>query len=815
MQIDVTGTENGLCFTGSEITSTHFGGNLLFDRDRAGADISTPGPSPTFDNAVRLLGITGIRYPGGTLAEKYFDLNNPNRSLQNFNQTNLFDPDRNGPQTSSTLGLISALEFCAEENLSFTFVLPTFRYLSSQEDCNGNRFEAVDIESIENFVTYLLTEANSRGVSVAGIEIGNEWWVHVDGSSGEAMSAIEYGRVASKLAATVQRAIDQFVAHTSLSDGWHEPEIVVQVGPGGAAEWVTIDGNKPPNDYAGSLVKATALIYAEFNTQLEQAAVDGLVTHRYLTGSIENIDGWAYKPFDTWSSLSAGNSNYKALSRYVTEWNVSASNRDFSGLDQPRALVALLQEMIEAGVDNASIWGIQQNNTTRLTLNTGLSGEAFGGLTAAGEVFKLMAESLVGLKSLQLDVAQPGVDAFGFGNLDRAVLYICNSGSSAESYAFDAHDLTGEFTHVWVKKIHFGAGQVGSSGEDVWVSTLPMIPQNGDGIVYFALEPDELVEISITYGDTGVSMVGSERDDTLSGSNYGDTIYGGSGADLILSGVGDDLLLGGSGSDTLAGGAGSDRLFGGDGFDFADYRSSTGPIKVDLQFMSANSLDAKGDTFEFIEGILGGNYNDDLRGNGYSNEISGGSGSDFIYGRGGNDVISGGDGNDVIWGGEGADDIDGGAGRDRVQYSEAKSGVLVDLAFSYLNSGEAFGDRFISIEDIYGSSFNDRLRGDGGNNIIWGGAGMDSLQGRGGNDILYGGIGADTFYFAKGWGMDKIVDFEDGVDQINLVGFGLTVGNCENYFHQVGADLYFDYGSNRLIIVNSNFNEVFNDLNFI
>lgn len=815
MLIDVTGTENGLSFVGSEITSKLFGGNLLFDRDRVGIDNSVPGPSQTFDNAVHLLGITGIRYPGGTLAEKSFDLNSPNSNLQNFSQNSLFDPDRGGPLISSTLGLNSALDFAAEGDMSFTFVLPTFRYLSNQEDASGNRYEAVDTASVENFINYLLTEANARGVFISGIELGNEWWAPIDGSANGAMSAIEYGRVASKLAATVQQAINQFKLYTDLSDSWHEPEIVVQIGRGGAAEWVTNEGNKPSSDYVGNLVKATSLIYAEFNTQAEQAAVDGLVTHRYLHENIKNVDGWAYKPFDTWSSLAAGNSNYKDLTRYVTEWNVSGSNKDFSGLHQPRALIALLQEMIEAGVDNASIWGIQQNNATRLTMNAGWSGEAFRGLTAAGSVFQLMAESLVGLKSIDFGVAQPELDSFGFGDLERAALFICNIASTASSYTFDANDLIGNFTHVWAKKIHFGTVEGATGGQDAWVSILPTLPRNSDGLLHFDLSPNELIEIMVTFGNSGVSMVGSEYNDTLSGSNYGDTIFGKTGADVIISGSGNDIIYGGDGSDTLVGGSGCDTLSGGNGFDFVDYSSSIGPIRVDLQFSSVNSLDASGDVFEFVEGILGSSYNDDLRGNSEINDLRGGAGNDFLYGRAGNDVIYGGDGNDVIWGGVGADDIQGGDGRDRVQYSEAKSGVLVDLVFNYLNTGEAFGDKYSSIEDMYGSLFNDRLRGDSRDNIIWGGAGKDSLQGRAGNDVLYGGLGEDAFYFAKGWGIDKVVDFEKGIDQINLVGFGISAQNPSDFFYQIESSLIFEIGNSRLVILNSTFDSIYRDLHFI
>lgn len=814
MRIDILGPENGLAFIGSEVTSAHFGGNLLFDRDRTGDGNSDTGPSQTFDDASRALGITGIRYPGGTLTELYFDINNPNDVPQNSSLADLFDPDRYGPQVPSTLSLNSALDFAATEGLSFTLVLPTFRFLGVQRDSNGNRYEAVDTTAITELVSTFLADAASKGVPIAAFELGNEWWVPISESLGDAMSAIEYGRVASRLALTVQQAIDNFKIDLASST-WQEPEIVVQVGRGGALEWVTPDGNRPPENYEGSLVKATALIFNEFESAGEQNAVDGLVTHRFLSGSIENVNGWAYKPFETWSSLAEENLNYKQLTKYVTEWNVKASNSSYSGVEQPRALLALFQEMLEAGVDNASVWGIQQNNPTRLTMNAGWTGQSFGGLTAAGQTFQLMADSLVGLKSLDLCVAQPELDVAGFGSEQRAVLYFCNIASVTGSYTFDASELHGQSSHIWARLIRLDSLGTIDDSSSPWVEVLTTTNQINDGLMSFDLAPNEIAQIEVTFGDVGVSMNGGGRDDRMFGSSYNDAMFGGGGADHLLGKEGNDKLLGGDGADTLTGGFGRDSLNGGDGFDFADYRGSTNAVRVDLQFSHVNSFDAAGDTFEFIEGILGSSFDDNLRGDGLANVIVGADGADFIRGRGGDDSLSGGEGNDVIWGGVGADQMKGGGGRDRVQYSEGSSGVLVDLVQSFLNTGEAFGDTYEAIEDIFGSSYNDRLRGDAGNNIIWGGDGKDFLQGREGNDSLYGGVGADTFFFAKNWGSDKVIDFEVGIDVINFVGFGIEGNRIDDHFKQVGSDLVFDFGMNRLLILNATYVSICGDLVFI
>jgi Ca2+-binding RTX toxin-like protein len=363
-----------------------------------------------------------------------------------------------------------------------------------------------------------------------------------------------------------------------------------------------------------------------------------------------------------------------------------------------------------------------------------------------------MTESLIGLRSIELCVTQPELDVVGFGSDQRAVVFFSNSALTTGHYTFNANELFGEYTHIWARKMHVDTVGSTDGSSTPWMEVLTGPNISNDGSISFDLDSNDIVEVKVTVGNIGISMNGGQRDDRMSGSDFNDSIFGGAGADQILGGDGNDEMSGEDGADTLAGGGGSDSLDGGDGFDFVDYSGSARGVRVDLQFSHVNSFDAAGDTFEFVEGVLGGRFDDDLRGDIAANSILGGDGKDFLRGRGGEDTLFGGEGNDVIWGGVRADRISGGSGRDRAQYSEATSGVLVDIAFSILNTGEAVGDTYESIEDIFGSSYNDRLRGDANNNIIWGGAGIDFLQGREGNDALYGGMGADTFFFAKNWG---------------------------------------------------------------
>lgn len=303
-----------------------------------------------------------------------------------------------------------------------------------------------------------------------------------------------------------------------------------------------------------------------------------------------------------------------------------------------------------------------------------------------------------------------------------------------------------------------------------------------------------------------------------------DSIVGTVFGDPIRGLAGNDTLDGGDGDDTLTGGPGSDRLNGGAGSDFADYATAAARVTVDLVTVANNQGEALGDRFSSVENLRGSAFDDDLRGNKFANLIEGGDGADGLTGREGNDTLRGGAGNDNLVGGSGADLLDGGAGLDRVVYSDATSGLRIDLADPATNTGIAAGDVFIGIEAVRATNFNDHVLGDGGNNTLDGGtgddqifggegndwvvgrAGVDLLDGGGGNDILLGGPGADLF--VGGAGIDRA---HYGDSALGLVAdllipannTGLAAGDSyagiENLQGSLGNDtLRGDHGNNMI-----------------
>ncbi|PLX37168.1 MAG: hypothetical protein C0606_11755 [Hyphomicrobiales bacterium] len=182
----------------------------------------------------------------------------------------------------------------------------------------------------------------------------------------------------------------------------------------------------------------------------------------------------------------------------------------------------------------------------------------------------------------------------------------------------------------------------------------------------------------------------------------------------VLNGTGSgDALNGLGGDDLIIGKAGNDRLVGGTGED----------------------------------SLRGGDGADTLKGGGGGDEASGGRGNDRIFGEDGRDLLNGDGGNDLLRGGARNDTLSGGAGHDTL-------------------TGDGGNDR------LFGFAGNDLLRGGTGADTLKGGAGRDTLVGGGGADSLEGGTGGDTFVFVRNGGRDRITDFQDGIDVIDLTAFG-------------------------------------------
>ncbi|MCV9963372.1 hypothetical protein OIU34_15815 [Pararhizobium sp. BT-229] len=241
-----------------------------------------------------------------------------------------------------------------------------------------------------------------------------------------------------------------------------------------------------------------------------------------------------------------------------------------------------------------------------------------------------------------------------------------------------------------------------------------------------------------------------------------DTLRGSANADVLLGYAGDDLMYGNGGGDTLDGGDGADIMIGGSGNttyyvdNFYDavvefFGGGTDTVVSSIDYALGQAVDRLMLTATAVSGT----------GNEMNNIVYGNSMNNILNGRDGDDDLRGALGDDILIGSYGADKLDGGAGSDTADYSTSRTGLTVSLLSRSLNTGDAAGDSYTSIENLTGSGFADSLFGNNSDNILQGGSGNDSLTGNDGADTLSGNTGNDTLI---GDGGDDTLNGDGGND---------------------------------------------------
>ena len=357
------------------------------------------------------------------------------------------------------------------------------------------------------------------------------------------------------------------------------------------------------------------------------------------------------------------------------------------------------------------------------------------------------------------------------------------------------------------------------------------------------------VTVSLLTGGTGGDAAGDTYFgiEVVRGSDFNDSLTGNNSVNELRGGEGDDMLFGLGGNDRFFGGQGADSFDGGTGVDIVNYTVATAGVTLDLA-TGGTGGEAAGDTFISIEWVFGSNFDDDIIGDAGNNRLEGrdgndtldgaagndrllggngndtifgGDGVDTIFGQDGDDILFGGAGNDFFFGGSGADSHDGGTGTDTVSYLASSSGVTVNLQTGG-TGGDAAGDTYTNIERIFGTSFDDNIRGSDGNDVLLGNGGDDFIDGGAGNDTLIGGAGIDSFgYSVTQGGADVISGFfvsneviyftENGGGEVGPTSFQDLI---DNYASDVGTNVIFDIGNgNTLTLVGVNIADL-SDSNF-
>jgi Ca2+-binding RTX toxin-like protein len=343
----------------------------------------------------------------------------------------------------------------------------------------------------------------------------------------------------------------------------------------------------------------------------------------------------------------------------------------------------------------------------------------------------------------------------------------------------------------------------------------------------------------VIYGRGGNDRIrGIGGNDVLCGGNGDDHVDGGPGSDFVFGEGGDDVLGGGDGRDTLRGHGGNDEVDGGEGLDTYGFHEADGPVDVDLKDRVATGEGT--DSLFRIQEVFGSPYGGTLRGSdghnvfwtlgpgdytiegrGGSDDIygqetagtlilSGGLGDDFIESLGGgdddlnggpdddklfsadgNDTLDGDFGDDVLIEGRGTNQLFGGKGIDTLHFDYHHSGMEVDL-----EAGTVMGDGMTatisSVENVFGTLYEDSLTGDAFGNGLVGGRGDDFIDGRDGNDYLDGGPHEDELH--GGNGDDRLT----GGVRRDYLGHNQGDGDPDDLFADDGYDECYGYSGDEL-----------------
>jgi hypothetical protein len=509
---------------GEAATSKMFGGNILADR----GDLTGDG---SYQEAIAEMGVTDLRYPGGSLTEYNFDIGNPDA-------TTTID-GRDG-EVKDFIPLSEMMAFAESGGHAITIVVPTQKNLSESVDANGDRYTDIDANELREFVHDVMTGVYGDA-EIAAFEIGNEYW-----GSGK-MNATEYGRVSSEMTKIISDELD--LVSSAYGIDTSGTDVVFQMGTnysysnlrpeyeGMTGEEVIADlqARYPEADIDGRFVWAGGGVdFAGINNQLLQAefdqeeieAADGIVAHVYSRGDanpgLRTFDlrviekNWLDEP------------GFEDLKIYVTEWNLASTrtldkDEDY-GLHQAHDMLNIVEEFMAYGVDAAHVWPLIQNTSNPLA-----SGMDFSELGVPGEMFSMMVETLPGKKmidfsaeSRETELHTEGVDIHGFGGEDELALYIASNvranSEETETTEIDISGLIESYGSVDITVLGVQEGELpGGHRAEPEVRDLDPEEVIEDGFIIATLAPGEIMQVVFTnpvpteeFADTWATVNGDD-----------------------------------------------------------------------------------------------------------------------------------------------------------------------------------------------------------------------------------------------------------------------------------------------------------------
>lgn len=733
-----------------EITRDLFGSNTLFHRDSVEQD-------GNLDQVIRAAGVTFLRYPGGTVTEEYFDLSNPNSQIG----TNIMDviAGNDNPRTQDIVPLSEFLDYCSAENMSAVVVLPTYQYF----DQVSRTIDPAAETEIRKFIRDALT-GEYGSANIHAFEIGNEWYQH-----------------------RFSWNPNEFAAFQEVYASWVADEI----------------GSLPAADRPSVFVQAgqteaeNEILASAFSGQSPEV-VDGVITHLYGTNASGDplgigggIGNRLHSISDIWGL------SIPEFDLVVTEWNVGENGPNstiINGIMRTAPLLRIFSEMVEEGVDLATIW------TAISPGPAGLNSSYMDGnnLSPTGYLFNLLSSSLIDTQLVGLEgginLRDPHGNTVGyryvFEGENHTNILVASGVSNPLDVNMGINQFLDEDSFIYARILSSAPGDVGTdydSRASLRIDTEIDIDDVGhpNSSLTYQLDPYELIQYHIVSG-RGIEISGDEfnyiedklngtqysdilrgklGDDAISGFAGSDTLSGGSGNDTIATGFGNDVIFGGTGDDLIEVDGGSNRIFGGLGQDTVDYSYSGLGNLIDLSQHVVLS-GARTDKLEGVESLIGTAYGDTVILGDLVLDVDLGAGNDLAQ-------ISANLGSEFVW--DRDIHLQGGAGVDELSFRALSEGVRVFMSTGVAETS-AGQIHFSQFEELVGTNFSDNIStfifedGEFGSGRYFAADGDDRIVVSGGDrNLVYGGRGDDFIFldFAGGSGFGG-----SGDDFL----FGTTVG---------------------------------------
>ncbi len=436
-----------------------------------------------------------------------------------------------------------------------------------------------------------------------------------------------------------------------------------------------------------------------------------------------------------------------------------------------------LNNILYANTGNNVLDG-QGGNDTASYANVSLLG------LAAGSPANLTVTSSVTTTGVIVDLSNTGVqDTVGSG-FDRLIGIENLTGSNYND------DLTGNTGN---NILDGGAGAdllAGGKGNDTY------IVDGADIVVEAVGEGLDTVQASVSYRltanveyltltGTAANGTGNNLDNQLVGNASNNLLDGRAGADKMDGGAGNDVYVIDNIGDAIVDASGTDLVM--------SYINHTlGGTIENLRLMGINALNGYGNV---LNNIVWVNTGDNVVDGGGETGVSGVKGDTLSYefgatsgitfdlsitsaqatGGSGTDTadhfenLTGSNYDDVLSGNDAANVLDGSAGSDTVSYASSFASVSVNLSEEKATSAGII-DTVKNFENILGSTFDDMMVGDLGNNTFTGGGGVDTvsfenvLQDEGGVVVDLNIVGAQNTLAS---GLDSFVGIRNLTGSVN------------------------------------------------